>query len=264
MNCPSCGAQVPIQELDCTQCGAGVGWWVRSSRGREVGPFTLLQMQERIRQGRLGPLDRVRIGLIGEWVPAPEVLRPTFQVRVPSSAPPTGAHLRRRRGPRPALLLTGAGLILLATATAVVVTRASNPPRPVGADDTCLHNLRSLARGLRAYAEDSGDALPSWERWGAVTFSRAEDPAAFVCPAAPSEPGYAYNAALSGVHVGAVADPGRCALLWDAGALGPFPGLSAYGTAPRHRGGDNWGFVDGHAAWRERAPYAQLGIELRP
>jgi len=264
MNCPSCGAQVPVEELDCTQCGASVGWCVRTRRGEEFGPYTFLQMQEMTRQGRLKPLDRVRIGLIGEWVSAPEVLSPTFQIPQQAAPSPRRSRVRARAGPHPLLLIGGAGLVLLAAATALIVTRASNPPRPVGVDDACLRNLRDLARGLQVYAGDHAGTLPSWQGWGGAAFHYVDDPGAFVCPAAPSEPGYAYNAALSGVPSAAVRRPDHCLILCDAGALGPFPGLSVYGQAPRHRGGDNLAFVDGHAVWQVRAPYTQSDIDLQP
>jgi len=263
MKCPSCGAPVPVDDLDCTQCGASVGWWVRTREGEESGPYTFLTVQEMIRQGKLRPLDRVRIGLIGEWVSAPEVLRPTFQ-RPPAAepAPPRRSGERSRRSR--AVLIVGGGVLLLAACAIVVATRASIEPRPTGGDGTCRRNLSELARALTLYAQDWDGVLPPWQMWGAAALGSVEDPGVFVCPGAPTEPGYAYNAGLSSVWTAAVSRPDRCALLWDAGALGPFPGLSSQGLAPRHLGGDNWAFVDGHARWQLRGPYPPRDIDFQP
>jgi prepilin-type processing-associated H-X9-DG protein len=263
MKCPSCGTQVPVDDLDCTQCGASVGWWIRTRSGEELGPYTFLTMQEMLRRRQLGPLDRVRIGLIGEWTPAPEVLRPDFQRPAP---PPTAVERpvvrRTRRSPTVLLVLAGAAVVALGGA--VVAYRSTRPRPPRGADAVCLRNLASLGRGLQAYADEHDGTLPPWQSWGAAALVRAGDPSAFVCPAMPHEPGYAYNAALSGVAVIVVRRPAHCALLWDAGAMGSFPGLSPTGQGPRHRGGDNWAFVDGHVAWQARLPALPEDLDLQP
>ena len=265
MRCPPCGAQLPVEDLDCTACGANVGWWIRTHGGEESGPYTFVQMQHLIRRRGLGPLDRVRVGLIGEWVPAPELLSPAFQrPRTGAVLPERARPRRRRRSNVPVLLLGGSALVGLAAVAAFIATRAPQAPQGEDPGPACSRNLTRLARALRIYAEDQAGAFPPWEVWGAAAFTRTNDRAAFVCPAAPGEPGYAYNAALSGLGPGAVSNPGKCVMLWDAGALGPFPGLSATGQGPRHEGGDNYAFVDGHAAWRIRGPYTQGDIELRP
>jgi len=265
MRCPSCGAQVPVDDLDCTSCGAGVGWWVRNRGGEESGPYTFVHMQEMTRQGLVGPQDRIRIGLIGEWVSAPEVLSPDFQRARP---PVTAAHKPGRRAHSgsnvPTLLIVGVVVVALAGATAFVVSRW--PQRPRGADPsaTCQGNLSRLARAVRLYVYDQGAPFPQWQDWGAAASARTKDLAIFVCPAAPTEPGYAYNAALSGLPPVFVRHPDRCVMLWDAGALGGFPGLSPSGQGPRHGGGDNFAFVDGHVAWHPRGPYLETDIELQP
>jgi prepilin-type processing-associated H-X9-DG protein len=219
-------------------------------------------MQHLIRRGGLGPLDRVRIGLIGHWVPAPDLLSPEFQR--PQPAAPMRPRTTRRRSSVPALLVGGSALIGLATMAAFLVNRGLRGPQVEDPQPACSHNLTRLARALRMYADDHADGFPSWEVWGAAAFTRARDRAVFVCPAAPGDPGYGYNAGLAGLKPDAVTDPGKCVMLWDAGALGPFPGLSALGQGPRHDGGDNYAFVDGRAAWRLRGPYSQGDTELRP
>jgi len=263
MVCPSCGAQLPPEDLECPQCGANVGWWVRSRRGEESGPYTFHHMQGLVRQGRLGALDRVRIGLIGEWVSAPEVLRPGFQHPEAEPTAPVAARPRVRRSSCPTtVLMAGLAVVLLVGTVALVARRHWSKPRGEDPGQLCLGNLSKLARGLQLYAEDSGERFPPWQTWGSAAYPHVDEPGAFVCPAAPGEPGYAYNAALTGVTRGSVAHPDRCVMLWDAGALGPFAGVS--GMTARHRGGDNYAFVDGHTAWRARGTYEQTQIELQP
>lgn len=265
MRCPSCGSQLPVEDLDCTACGANVGWWIRTHGGEESGPYTFTHIQHLTRRGGLGPLDRVRIGLIGEWVPAPDLLSPAFQRPRAATTPTPHPYPRpRRRSNVPALLLGGAALIGLAVVAAFVASRGPRTPQGEDAGPACSRNLMRLARALSLYAEDQAGGYPPWEVWGTAAFTRVTDRAVFVCPAALGEPGYAYNAALFGLKPAAVSDPAKCVILWDAGALGPFPGLSALGQEPRHDGGDNYAFVDGHTAWRIRGPYTQGDIELRP
>jgi hypothetical protein len=261
MRCPSCGSVVPIQDLECSRCGANVGWWVRTRGGEDLGPYTFLHVQELTRRGGIGPLDRVRIGLIGEWAPAPEILSPSFQ-QGPSPDTPFPQPRRKRTG---RYALVGALVLTPVVVAAVVVARWT--PRselPADPEPACLRNLSKLARGLALYAEDHDSQLPPWQSWGAAASEQVRDLEVFVCPAAPGEPGYAYNAALSGAALGSVRQPDRCVMLWDAGALGPFPGLSTASQAPRHHGGDDYAFVDGHTAWRARTTYPQVDIELQP
>ena len=261
MKCPSCGATLPATELECTRCGAHVGWWVRSAEGQESGPYSFLEMQTLIRQERISPLDKVRIGVMGAWRPAPEILRPqpTRSGSVAQSQPVAQKPTARQRLRSLALPL-GALVVLGLVVAGTIVARARARTPADGASRACLSNLRHLASALRMYASENDGLLPHWHGWAAAALWHLDDPRAFQCPAAPTEPGYTYNAALGGVPLSRVPKPAECAMLWDSGALGPAVGLTTGFSAPRHDAGDNFAFVDGHAAWRKRGSRVRVNV----
>jgi len=259
MKCPSCGATPPATELECTRCGAHVGWWVRSAEGPESGPYSFLEMQTLIRQEHISPLDKVRIGVMGAWRPAPEILRP--QPTRPGSAVqsrPVAQEPAARRRLRSLALPLGAFVVLGLVVAGTLVARGRARSPADGASRACLINVRHLASALQMYANDNSGALPHWQAWSPAAFGYLKDVRALQCPAAPTEPGYAYNALLGGVPADRVSLPEECAMLWDAGALGPSIGLTT--SAPRHHGGDNYAFVDGHAAWRKRGSRVRVNV----
>ncbi len=262
MRCPLCGATLPTRDLDCTRCGADVGWYVRSGSGEEDGPYGFLELQTLIRQERISPSDEVRIGVMGAWRPAPEILRPDPGVVAPPDAAPETPH---RAAPRArsvglwAILGALAGTLLIAGGVLVVRARTRAPERRMS--EACLGNLRDLSAALRMYAADNEGRFPHWPVWGAAALGHVHTVLAFQCPAAPDQPGYAYNAALGGVTLADVSRPRDCAMLWDAGAQGPSVGLPTGYNPPRHHGGDNYAFVDGHAAWRKRGSRVRVTVQ---
>jgi prepilin-type processing-associated H-X9-DG protein len=262
MKCPSCGATLPAQDLDCTRCGAHVGWYVRSAGGGEDGPYSFLELQTLVRQERVSPSDEVRVGVMGAWQPAPEILRPEPGA---VASPESGASTRQRpaRRTRPVALWALLGLLtivlLIPGGLLIVRARARTPERRMR--QACLSNLRSLSSALRMYASDNDGRFPYWPAWGAAALRHTDTVPAFQCPATPDQPGYAYNAALGGVAVDIVSKPQDCAMLWDAGALGPSVGLPTGYSPPRHDGGDNYAFVDGHTAWRRRGSSVRVTVQ---
>ncbi len=258
MNCPSCGATLPREEMECARCGAHVGWWIRLRAGQERGPFTFLEVQPMIRQGKLGPADSIRVGLIGPWIPAPEVLSPTFGQQQEREEPPQPRH-RRVPKVRPQFLIVACLSALAVAGIAVGFHRLAQTPAATSPRRLCEGNLALLTRGISLYAEDYDGRLPEWHFWPDVTHPYVHSRAAYDCPMAnDGERGYDYNAALGNTPMDQVPDARDCILLWDAGALGPSSGIpSGYGP-PRHDGGDNYGYLDGHVAWRQRGGYSDL------
>lgn len=261
MKCPSCGATLPASDLDCTRCGAHVGWYVRSAGGGEDGPYSFLELQTLVRQERVSPSDEVRIGVMGTWYPAPEILRPEpGAVASPDAAPqpPQYAAPRARAARLWVLLGLLATTLLIAGGALIARARARTPERRMS--QACLSNVRILSSALRMYAADNGGRFPYWPAWGAAALRHTNTVRAFQCPAALDQPGYAYNAALGGIAADAVSKPQDCAMLWDAGALGPSTGLPTGYSPPRHYGGDNYAFVDGHGAWRRRGSSVRVTV----
>ena len=65
--------------------------------------------------------------------------------------------------------------------------------------------------------------------------------------------GYAVNGNCRDLNAWAIDDPVRYVVLFesDVGCNGT-GGTEDLAPEPRHRGGDNWGFADGHAHWYPR------------
>jgi prepilin-type processing-associated H-X9-DG protein len=119
----------------------------------------------------------------------------------------------------------------------------------------CLARVKNLGLALRMYAEDWDGALPDGEAWCDSLLPYVDGGDAFHCPEAPAhlECAFAYNRSLGDTPHGAPADPMNTVAIFESDA-----GWNAAGgpellpVKPRHLGGDNYGFADGHAVWMPR------------
>jgi prepilin-type processing-associated H-X9-DG protein len=116
----------------------------------------------------------------------------------------------------------------------------------------CRDNLRNLGISLMLYAADYGERFPTAANWcsGAWRYIEHRDAEMIECPASAEPYAYAFNAYLSHRHLGAVADPAGTVMLFES-SLG-LKDAADHGESlcdpPRHPGGNNFGYVDGHAA----------------
>jgi len=118
----------------------------------------------------------------------------------------------------------------------------------------CLSNVKNLALAVQMYIAANDDVFPDAGNWCEALRPYAKNDEVFICPMAPDlRCSYAYNAALSGVRLDALADPMRTIAIFESDT-----GWNAHGgpellpTEGRHFHGDNLGFADGHAAWMHR------------
>jgi uncharacterized membrane protein len=166
-----------------------------------------------------------------------------------------GSDTRRRRS-----ILAQAGLWLATVSGGIVVftvvflpvwTRRSDPELKI----QCYSNVRNIAMALSVYADDY-DRLPAQARWCDTLEEYLRNPDVYRCPQAQARCGFAYNTALDAIETGVV-DPARVPAVFDAdGGWNAHGGKELLSDFPRHLGGDNYGFPDGHAAWyaRKRPP----------
>ncbi len=146
-------------------------------------------------------------------------------------------------------LLAIAGLLLSLGPWATRVGQRLGDTRP---SIQCLSNVKNLALALNMYLTDY-DAFPPSERWGDATSGYVKNPDAYHCPQTPGTFGYAYNDALGGLATDALADPARVPAIFEADAAwNAHGGKELLPPFPRHTGGDNIGFPDGHARWYAR------------
>ncbi|MBN1460555.1 MAG: hypothetical protein JXA57_13560 [Armatimonadetes bacterium] len=154
-----------------------------------------------------------------------------------------------------------AALCLLFTGAATFFSVLPEVPyemRPSEVKAYCLSHVKSLSLALCAYAVEEG-GFPTADGWQLAAEQhlriKSQLPELLTCPAVPDRTlAFAYNAALAGVMYSALDDPARTVLLFESDAR---PGTLAGGRGllpaePRHFGGDNYGFADGHAEWLRR------------
>jgi prepilin-type processing-associated H-X9-DG protein len=113
----------------------------------------------------------------------------------------------------------------------------------------CMSHLIDLYRGAKMYAADHEDRLPSAPEWSALIrdpYLGRDD--VFSCPAAPDRPGYAMNAACDDRRLQDITDPTATVLFYDssAGKRNAHDALTSLPHPPRHPGGNNGIWVDGH------------------
>jgi hypothetical protein len=127
----------------------------------------------------------------------------------------------------------------------------------------CLSNVKELTSATLRFADDHNGRLPDAASWADEIAPYVNATAAtFRCPSAANKDfAYAYNSSLSGKKLGDIQEPEKVVLIFESdtgrNAAG---GPELLSTAPRHFGGDDYGFVDGHCLWTIRE---KSGIDAR-
>jgi len=145
-------------------------------------------------------------------------------------------------------------LVLALVATGLIVdgwlTPLLHPPHERNVQ--CLSNVKNVALALTMYVTDY-DAYPPAAAWcDVLNASIIKNRDIYRCPQAPSlKSGQAYNDRLAGVNPTGLGNADRVVSVfesdrgWNAHGGGPH----LLPPAPRHKGGDNYGFADGHVKW---------------
>ena len=119
----------------------------------------------------------------------------------------------------------------------------------------CLSNVKNVSLALQMYMADFDDRCPSAATWCDDLEEYVHNSEVFICPAAKHLPcSYAYNSTLSLADLVSFDDPVNTVAIFESdrgwNAAGLPEGLLP--PEPRHLGGDNFGYLDGHAVWRSR------------
>jgi len=115
----------------------------------------------------------------------------------------------------------------------------------------CLSHVKNIAMALEMYLSDYS-RFPGQDRWCDTLDEYIKTRDVFHCPQAQATCGYAYNTTLDGSEAHMV-DPARVVAVFDAdGGWNAHGGKELLPDFPRHLGGDNYGFPDGHGAWYAR------------
>src|ERR1051326_2501746 len=122
---------------------------------------------------------------------------------------------------------------------------------------SCQSNLKQTGLALRLYAEDWDGHLPCAAHWMDDTNRLyAKNWGIFRCPevtdSQPTSYGYAFNSLLAQKSLKKLKRLETLPMIYDTGDLrrNAFaPGHSGLANPPRHHGGNNIGYADGHVKW---------------
>lgn len=121
----------------------------------------------------------------------------------------------------------------------------------------CLSSLKQIMLGMLMYAQDHDNVLPDAATWMDELMPYLKNDQLFYCPSAPHlKHGYAMNAALSKRSTAEIAEPWTVAVIFDSdlGTRNASGGPDAVANPPRHNGGNNYAYVDGHVKWCTEIP----------
>jgi prepilin-type processing-associated H-X9-DG protein len=140
-----------------------------------------------------------------------------------------------------------------ATVSAVLPFGSRERERPEKA--VCLSNVKNIALAIQMYAVDNDDMLPSADAWCDQVGGYTKNRGVFLCERSWGTPSaYAYNDTLNRASLAHLGDTASLIAIFESNA-----GWNAHGgpellvTEPRHLGGDNWAFADGHVRWISRS-----------
>jgi len=123
----------------------------------------------------------------------------------------------------------------------------------------CLSNVKNIALGLQMYAQDNDGILPAADAWCDQLDDYVKNRRVFLCQRSWGTPSaYAYNDALNRAQLAGLSDPASLIAIFESNAGGnAHGGPELLVKEPRHLGGDNWGFADGHVSWVSRSDMAK-------
>jgi prepilin-type processing-associated H-X9-DG protein len=147
-------------------------------------------------------------------------------------------------------VLVSAFVIMMAAIVFPVFGRASGKAKQV----SCLANMKQVTLAILIYASDNDDRTPPPDTWTDAIEPYYKSADMLKCPEAWGlDCGYAMNGAITPEVWSALRRPEEAVLLFesDLGWNG-HGGEEALPAEPRHAGGDNYGFADGHCRWVRR------------
>jgi len=118
---------------------------------------------------------------------------------------------------------------------------------------SCMSNVKQIMLGALMFAKDHNDRLPDAYRWQEQVAPYVRNASVFECPGdergrwrdAEAVP-YVMNPLVGGKRLDDFEHPEDVIVIFDADESG--------NPAPRHDGGTNCGFLDGHAKWIQGVP----------
>jgi hypothetical protein len=239
MICPRCGKNNPEEATACSVCGTQL-----------LEPARQVPMRPRTSGLAIAALVVGIVGLLTFVVPA--IVALPLGIIALSQINRSRGRLSGKGLAIGGICLGGCSLLLVPLLLAVlfpVFARAREAARKA----QCLSNVKNLALAVQMYQAD-WNVFPDGAQWCDVTGEYTKGAQVYACPSAPAPRcAYAYNAALSRQAAASLPDPGQTIALFESDRGWDAAGDESLMCAkPRHLGGDNWGYADGHAQWWPR------------
>jgi prepilin-type processing-associated H-X9-DG protein len=163
-----------------------------------------------------------------------------------------------RRSPMKVVLLAGS----LTVALAAWVSAQQGDRAAI----TCVSNLRQLSTAMLMYNQDYDEMYPPAERWSPGILPYHKNTSILNCPADTGKPSYAMNRNLSMGSIAKVTRPADWILLFESNLHKPNAAgtKEAVANPPRHNGGNNWAYADGHVKWLKQGSAVDFGKKITP
>jgi len=118
----------------------------------------------------------------------------------------------------------------------------------------CISNVKNITLALQMYVADNDEVFPPAVEWCDTLREYIRNDDVYRCPKAwELTCGFAYNVSLDALPLDAVAKPAATIAIFESDqGWNTSGGAELLPKEPRHLGGDNYGFADGHAAWVNR------------
>ena len=117
-----------------------------------------------------------------------------------------------------------------------------------------MSNVKQQALSVLMYVQDYDEKLPQASQWMDLTTPyRKADESSLHCPSvsqgSAQSYGYAFNKGLSRMSLEKIASPPTTVMLYDSTNLArnATDSVTSAPNPPRHRRGNNVGYLDGHA-----------------
>lgn len=151
-------------------------------------------------------------------------------------------------------------VLIFALASTALVYRQFQNARSQAPDarHVCDSNVKQISLALLMYAGDWDQQLPLAKNWSSAILPYFKDRKLLHCPADASNAvsSYGMNKVLAGKNIGRIKNQAQVVMLYETKHPGTAPVGDAKDVAspPRHDGGNNYGYVDGHAMWTRTVP----------
>lgn len=120
----------------------------------------------------------------------------------------------------------------------------------------CLSNVKQLATALNLYADENDSKFPPvGSNWNKTIVDYSYNAKILKCPSAgfKNKPSYAINKSVAGISIKSLKNAKSTVLLFESRPGGNLFGAQELRSKyPRHSGGENIGFADGHASFVEQ------------